>query len=720
MFCFEFSEPVSGFSAASVLVTNGQVDLVVENQWMPHKEYWVWVRADHGAADVSVTLSPASGVVDADGNATPPPAPVVTRILSSNGQPPAAAPAASTNPGAVYAAFCGPAGTSVTTAEGVVFQSVTEAPYLSSYDASFSPAHHDTIYDPSGAASDRMPLFQKQCQGTVMAAAIPVPTPGQYAVQLYFSELYFQAAGQRLFDVDVAGLPALSCFDIFREAGGFDHGTVVTFLASVGLGLGARRRLAAVPPASAIFVLFYFDFSDVVIDFGADKVAVTGGHVYSVAGGVPGQHYSVWVQVDAGVAALTVGLGPGVIKADGSQASGPPVQTPIMLPNPPAPAPSWAPGPWASAPQQFLALGGEAPEGAPASAAFPSNAPPYWGFTADSPPGWARPGSCPGPMRPLAALLTPSPTNDPGATVTLKFPGPYTPDPCAPGCLVQAAGPGIIVPGTWAAAGSDGTFTFTLQFGAPPAPVDLYEERGCGWPGAGWPRAGNPGPSWQYLGTLVLDTTAPGLDVDVIGQVQGSSPPPPGLPQGAQGRRRMLQAPAPTSAGLHNYLLLALQFSKPVRGVDDGSVLVDNGTVCSVTNTSSSRYLVWAEAGAGATGLGVSVSPAVTDAAGNTVLPGTSTVHVERLLPQAAETPAASPDSSGGGLSRGGLAGIIMAACVVGLSLLVAAALAVHRRQLRRISTSGERPAEPAGPRPQPDARGGAAAAALGSNKPGG
>ena len=34
--------------------------------------------------------------------------------------------------------------------------------------------------------------------------------------------------------------------------------------------------------------------------------------VYSVSGAVPGQFYRVWVQVDAGTASLTVGLGPGM------------------------------------------------------------------------------------------------------------------------------------------------------------------------------------------------------------------------------------------------------------------------------------------------------------------------------------------------------------------------------------------------------------------------
>ena len=75
-----------------------------------------------------------------------------------------------------------------------------------------------------------------------MAAAVPVPAPGQYAVQLFFSELYFQSAGQRVFDMDIDGLPALSCFDIFHAAGGPDRGVVATFLVRPGLAAGSMTH----------------------------------------------------------------------------------------------------------------------------------------------------------------------------------------------------------------------------------------------------------------------------------------------------------------------------------------------------------------------------------------------------------------------------------------------------------------------------------------------
>ena len=63
-----------------------------------------------------------------------------------------------------------------------------------------------------------------------MAVDVPLPHPGTYAVQLFFSELYFDAAGQRVFDVDIADLPALNCFDVFQAAGGYDHGIAITIM----------------------------------------------------------------------------------------------------------------------------------------------------------------------------------------------------------------------------------------------------------------------------------------------------------------------------------------------------------------------------------------------------------------------------------------------------------------------------------------------------------
>ena len=79
-----------------------------------------------------------------------------------------------------------------------------------------------------------------------MAMDVPLPHPGTYAVQLFFSELYFHAVGQRLFDVDIADLPALSCFDVFQAAGGHDHGAIITVL--VGPPAKHKRAMTAPTP----------------------------------------------------------------------------------------------------------------------------------------------------------------------------------------------------------------------------------------------------------------------------------------------------------------------------------------------------------------------------------------------------------------------------------------------------------------------------------------
>lgn len=81
--------------------------------------------------------------------------------------------------------------------------------------------------------------------------------------------------------------------------------------------------------------------------------------------------------------------------------------------------------------------------------------------------------------------------------------------------------------------------------------MDIYEDRGCGYT-SDWPRAGNPGPSWEYLGTLVLDTDAPGLVVILLEQVQGTSPPSPGPTAGTPPHQSA--KPASSSLLLHSLL----------------------------------------------------------------------------------------------------------------------------------------------------------------------
>ncbi len=82
-------------------------------------------------------------------------------------------------------------------------------------------------------------------QGSSLAGSLLLPAAGQYIVELFFMELYWSAAGERVFDLDINGLPALRCFDIWQQAGGGKRSLVVTFLARAR----ARSQWLSAPKA---------------------------------------------------------------------------------------------------------------------------------------------------------------------------------------------------------------------------------------------------------------------------------------------------------------------------------------------------------------------------------------------------------------------------------------------------------------------------------------
>ena len=62
---------------------------------------------------------------------------------------------------------------------------------------------------------------------------VPGLTPGaSYTVRLHFAEIYWNAAGQRLFNVAINGAAVLTNFDIFAAAGGKDKAVVEQFTAT--------------------------------------------------------------------------------------------------------------------------------------------------------------------------------------------------------------------------------------------------------------------------------------------------------------------------------------------------------------------------------------------------------------------------------------------------------------------------------------------------------
>ncbi len=67
--------------------------------------------------------------------------------------------------------------------------------------------------------------------------AVPGLTPGaDYTVRLHFAEIYWDSAGQRLFNVAINGAQVLSAFDIFAAAGGKDIAVVEQFTAAADSG----------------------------------------------------------------------------------------------------------------------------------------------------------------------------------------------------------------------------------------------------------------------------------------------------------------------------------------------------------------------------------------------------------------------------------------------------------------------------------------------------
>ena len=71
-------------------------------------------------------------------------------------------------------------------------------------------------------------VYQTERYGS-FTYTLPSLTPGaSYTLRLHFAEVYWSAAGQRVFSVSVNGSPALTNFDIFAAAGGKNKAVVET------------------------------------------------------------------------------------------------------------------------------------------------------------------------------------------------------------------------------------------------------------------------------------------------------------------------------------------------------------------------------------------------------------------------------------------------------------------------------------------------------------
>ena len=62
---------------------------------------------------------------------------------------------------------------------------------------------------------------------------VPNLTPrASYMVRLHFAEIYWKAAGKRVFNVAIDNVPVLRNFDIYAAAGGADQAIVKEFTAT--------------------------------------------------------------------------------------------------------------------------------------------------------------------------------------------------------------------------------------------------------------------------------------------------------------------------------------------------------------------------------------------------------------------------------------------------------------------------------------------------------
>ena len=89
-------------------------------------------------------------------------------------------------------------------------------------------------------------LYQTERYGT-FTYNLPVPN-GQYTVKLHFAELYWNTAGQRVFDVAAEGSPVLSAYDIAKKVGPLTA-TTETFPVTVTDG---QLTLAFAPGAGGV------------------------------------------------------------------------------------------------------------------------------------------------------------------------------------------------------------------------------------------------------------------------------------------------------------------------------------------------------------------------------------------------------------------------------------------------------------------------------------
>jgi len=89
-----------------------------------------------------------------------------------------------------------------------------------SADAYFSGSTSTFAVAQSISQTQNSAVYQKVRYGSTFSYALPVPN-GNYTVVLHLAELYFNAAGQRVFDVAAEGTVALPGVDVWADSGQF-------------------------------------------------------------------------------------------------------------------------------------------------------------------------------------------------------------------------------------------------------------------------------------------------------------------------------------------------------------------------------------------------------------------------------------------------------------------------------------------------------------------
>ncbi|MGV3504082.1 MAG: malectin domain-containing carbohydrate-binding protein [Adhaeribacter sp.] len=135
-------------------------------------------------------------------------------------------------------------------------------------DGHFAPAPGFTYFSPTLiAGTDNDALYQSERSSPAdngsFSYALPVSS-GKYSVILHFAELYWNAPGQRVFDVTLEGALALDDYDIVKKTGGKNIAATEYFLVTVtdnvlNINLSALAEEGGVnrPKISGIEVLPY-------------------------------------------------------------------------------------------------------------------------------------------------------------------------------------------------------------------------------------------------------------------------------------------------------------------------------------------------------------------------------------------------------------------------------------------------------------------------------